>query len=254
MNAEDLRTHSLTHIPYHPGCRCCVAARKRDHKHRRRQSNGAEIRADDEATPHAAICADYFFPRDSPGSESVTALAICDATSQFLAAHIVDAKRASANSAIRQVLRDLRKMGHYGDLKVRTDQESAIADLFRAVAKERGSARMVLTHAARSDSKGNGQAEKALQSIEEMVRTLFIDLEQRCGEELSVHDSFFPWLVEHACDLLNRFKVRNGNKTACEYLTGEPYTGEVSPYGTPLQQRMPGPAQGGAISERVLHG
>jgi hypothetical protein len=53
-------------------------------------------------------------------------------------------------------------MGHYGDLKVRTDQESAIADLFRAVAKERGTARMVLTHAARSDSKGHGQAEKAV--------------------------------------------------------------------------------------------
>ena len=36
------------------------------------------------------------------------------------------------------------------------------------------------------NSKGDGQAEKAVQSIEEIVRTLFIDLEQRCGEELSV--------------------------------------------------------------------
>ena len=235
-------------------CRCP----KRDHKHPRRKSfsvfDGAEIHAEDEATPHAAICADYFFPRDSPGAESVTALAICDATSQFLAAHIVDAKGASANAAIRQVLRDLRKMGHYGDLKVRTDQESAIADLFRAVAKERGTARMVLTYAARSDSKGNGQAEKAVQSIEEMVRTLFIDLEQRCGEELSVHDSFFPWIVEHACDLLNRFKVRKGNKTAWEYLAGEPYTGEVYPFGTPVQHRMSGPVQGGVISERWFDG
>jgi len=83
-----------------------------------------------------------------------------------------------------------------------------------------GSARTVLTHAARSDSKRNGQAEKAVQSIEEILRTLFIDLEQRCGEELSVHDCFFPWLLEHACDLMNRFKVRKGNKTAWEYLTG----------------------------------
>ena len=93
---------------------------------------------------------------------------------------------------------------------------------------------------------GNGQAEKAVQSIEGMVRTVFIDLEQRCGEELSVHDRFFPWLVEHACDLLNRFKVRKGNKTAWEYLTGEPYTGEVYPFGTPVQHRMSGPVQGGS--------
>ncbi len=128
-------------------------------------------------------------------------MAICDVQSQLLAAHVVDAKGASSDHAIEQVLRDLRKMGHYGDLKVRMDQESALPDVFRAVAKIRGTARTLLTHAARSDSKGNGQAEKAVQSIEEMLRTLFIDLEQRCGEELSVHDDFFPWLLEHACDL-----------------------------------------------------
>jgi hypothetical protein len=147
--------------------------------------------------------------------------------SQFIASHVVDAKGASAEHAINQVLRDLRRMGHHGSLKVRMGQESSITDLFRGVARERGEARTVFTHAARSDSKGNGLAEKAVQTIEEMLRTLFIDLEQRCREDLSVHDDFFPWLLEHACDLLNRYKVRKGNLTAWEYLTGEPYTGEI---------------------------
>ena len=84
-----------------------------------------------------------------------------------------------------------------------------------------------------------------MQTIEEMVRTLFIDLEQRCGEELSAHDSFFPWLVEHACDLLNRCKVCKGNKTEWEYLTEGPYTGEVCSFGTPIMHRISGPVQGG---------
>ena len=145
-------------------------------------------------------------------------------------------------------------MGHYGDVKVRMDQESALSDLFRAVGRARGSARTVLTHAPRSDSKGNGQAEKAVQSIEEILRTLFIDLEQRCGEELSVHDSFFPWLMEHACDLMNRYKVRKGNKTAWEYLTGEAYTGDMYAFGTPVMHRMSGPVQGGVMSERWFSG
>ena len=65
-------------------------------------------------------------------------------------------------------------MGHYGRLRVNMDQESSLTDLFKAVARDRGDARTVITHAARSDSKGNGQAEKAVQSIEEMVRTLMI--------------------------------------------------------------------------------
>ena len=252
MSSEDLRMHSLTHIPYHPGCKCCVAGRKRDHKHPRRHSGQARMQADLEAAQGASICADYFFPRDAPGKTSVTALAICDFQSQFLAGHVVDSKGASSDNAVKQVLRDLRKMGHFGDVKVRMDQESALSDFFRAIAKERGSARTVLTHAARSDSKGNGQAEKAVQSIEEMVRTLFIDLEQRCGEELSVHDSFFPWLMEHACDLLNRFKVRKGNKTAWEYLTGEPYTGEIYAFGTPVMHRISGSVQGGGHFRTVV--
>ena len=89
---------------------------------------------------------------------------------------------ASDEHAVGQVLRDLRKMGHYGQLRVDMDQESSLTDLFKSVARERGNARTVITHAARSDSNGNGQAEKAVQSIEEMVRTLMIDLESRCGE------------------------------------------------------------------------
>ena len=134
------------------------------------------------------------------------------------------------------------------------DQESSITDLFKAVAKERGDARTVLAHAARSDSKGNGQAEKAVQSIEEMVRTLMIDLEQRCGENLSVTENFFPWLVEHACDLLNRYKVRKGNRTAWVRIRGKPYTGDIYAFGTPVMHRMSGPVQGGVMSERWFDG
>ena len=125
------------------------------------------------------------------------------------------------------------------------DQESSLTDLFNTVARERGNARTVIIHAARSDTKGNGQAEKAVQSIEEMIRTLMIDLESRCGEKLSVEDDFFPRLVEHACDLLNKYKVRRGNITAWENIKGGPYTGEIYAFGTPVQPRISGPVQGG---------
>ena len=87
--------------------------------------------------------------------------------------------------------------------------------------------------AARSDSKGNGEAEKAVQSIEEMLRTLMVDLEERCGEPLSVTEPFFEWLIEHACDLLNKYHVRKGNKTAWESIKKGPYTGDVYQFGAP---------------------
>ena len=36
MTPAEMSNHALTHIPFHPGCRSCVAGRKRDHQHIRR--------------------------------------------------------------------------------------------------------------------------------------------------------------------------------------------------------------------------
>ena len=108
---------------------------------------------------------------------------------------------------------------------MKTDQEPAITDPFRAVAKERGESRTVLETAPRGDSKGDGQAKKVVQSIEEMVRIPMICPEIRCGENISVTEDVSPWLLEHACDLLNRFKVRKLNRTEWEFLKGKPYSG-----------------------------
>ena len=192
------------------------------------------------------VCADYFFPRDRPGDPGVTSIPLCDDISQFLAGLVVSAKGASCESAVGQVLKDLRNMGRHGRVVVRTDQEPSIIDMLKAVAKERGDVKTIIETAARSESKGNGKAEKAVQSIEEMVRTLIIGLEERCGEKLTVTESFFPWLLEHACDLLNKYKVRRGNKTAWGTLKGRPYSGEVYPFGTPVMFRISGPVQGGS--------
>ena len=112
MNTEELRAHSLTHIPYHPGCKCCAVGRKRDHQHPRRDTGQSKMHADLEAANGASICADYFFPRDKPGDKGITAIAICDIASQYLAGHVVDSKGASDEHAVGQVLRDLRRMGH----------------------------------------------------------------------------------------------------------------------------------------------
>ena len=149
-----------------------------------------------------------------------------------------------------QILRDLRRMGHHGKVVVKTEQEAAIIDLLRVVAQQRGEARTIFTTAARSYSEGNGPAEEAVQSTEEMVRTLMVDLEERCGEKLSVTEPFFGWLMEHACDLLNKYNVRKNGKTAWEFLKSTPYTGDVYRFGAPVQHRLSGPVQGGVVHER----
>ena len=123
-------------------------------------------------------------------------------------------------------------------------------DLFKSVAKDRGTSKTILETAPRSDSKANGEAENAVQSIEQMVRTLMVDLQERCGEKLYVEEAFFAWLVEHACDLINRFKVRKRGKTAWEDLKGRSFSGEINHFGTPVMHRISGPVQGVVVHER----
>ena len=82
------------------------------------------------------------------------------------------------------------------------------------------------------------------------MRTLLVHLEGCSGEKLSVTEPFFEWLMEHACDVINRYHVRKGDKTAWETLKGKPYTGDVYQFGAPVMHRLSGPVQGGVIHER----
>ncbi len=56
-----------------------------------------------------------------------------------------------------------------------------------------------------------------MQSTEEMVRALLVYIEERRGEPFTVTEPSFEWLMEHACDWLNKCHVRKGNKTAWEH-------------------------------------
>ena len=54
MTAAEWQTHRLTHLPYNPACRCCVAGRKRDDQHRRRTTDSVDMNIEGKES----ICAD----------------------------------------------------------------------------------------------------------------------------------------------------------------------------------------------------
>ena len=80
-----------------------------------------------------------------------------------LAAHIVPQKGAGVEWITMQVMRDLAKFGLQGCMSmiIKSDQESAIVDVARAVTKQRGKelgpeARTHLEHAPKGESSSNG--------------------------------------------------------------------------------------------------
>ncbi len=90
MLAAEWKVYRLTHLPYNPACRCCVAERKRDDQHRRREGGPLQAQAELDAKNGASISAHYFFPKDAPGEEGVTAVALYDQQTGWLAGHVVD--------------------------------------------------------------------------------------------------------------------------------------------------------------------
>ena len=119
--------------------------------------------------------------------------------------HVVPCKGADQEWVVAQTLRDLERLGHYGDIVLRSDGEPALLDLMKEIAKGRGNRRTVIEHWRFAGKWFHGA--RGVRSVEEMARVLKLDLEHRLTTRLEVTHPVFAWLVEHAVDLHNKFFV-----------------------------------------------
>ncbi len=244
---EEVRRHrSQGHAVYRSWCKHCVAARRRDDAHKRRD--------DDQVRGIPCVHMDYLFPRDNRAGPMKTCLvAVNDATGK-LAAHVVPSKGGSEESVVNAIDKDIKGMGINGDLIIKTDQENAIGDLVNAIARARGNKVTLKEQSPVKDSRGNGRGERAVQLLEGMLRSIIFDLSETIGERISVMDPCFSYLVEYAADCVNKFKVWSDGKTTYERERGKKYSGCSFPFGTPVLHRVVGHVEGGDMRERWLDG
>ena len=122
--------------------------------------------------------------------------------------------------------------------------------LLEDIAQKRDGSETILENSAVGDSQGNGFIERGVRSVEEMVRTIKLDLEDRLGERIPIQHKIIPWLVEHSVDLLNkRLLGKDGNSAYCRP-KGKKYRGEMHPFAGPMMMRVSGKMQGGIMTER----
>ena len=122
----EVRAHRATHLPFRDWCEECVAGSANDWGHFRK----------DLAYPLKVpeVVADYCFPRDGRGGEYAVVLVLRDRETKMLNAHVVPLKGAEQEWVTEQCVRDLRLLGHHGDLVLKCDQEPALKDLMNSVA------------------------------------------------------------------------------------------------------------------------
>ena len=242
---RDRVDHARTHLPYRTWCPACVAGRGRASPH---------PRSPQDETVGEMVAYDYCFLRNGPNEACAPTLVAKDRRTKLLMSHVVPCKGADQEWVAAQTLRDLERLGHYGDIVLRSDGEPALVDLMKEIEKGRGNRRTVIEHSAPGDSQGNGFIERGVRSVEEMARVLKLDLEHRLTTRLEVTCPVFAWLVEHAVDLHNKFLVGSDGKTAYERLKGKKYHGEVLPCASPVMLRVSEKVLGGVMAERWYEG
>ena len=240
---QEREAHSRTHLPFRSWCPQCVAGRATAAAHATREREERSV---------AGMDFDYCFLRNRKAEESTPVLVSKDRGTSMIGAHVVPCKGAETEWVQQQIVRDLQKVGHYGRVVLKSDQEPAIVDVLKAAAKLRSPAETVIEHSRVEDSKTNGFIERGVRSFEEQLRVMKLDLEARIGEKLEVDTRMMAWLVEHSTDILNKFQVSRDGKTSYERLKGRKYNGEVLPFGQPVMLRTTGKVQGGVMSERWI--
>ena len=123
----------------------------------------------------------------------------------------------------------------FGQVTLKCDQEAAIVNVLREIAKLRGSRGTLLEHSLVADSQSSGLIERGIRSVEEMTR---------------VHSPVFPWIADYATDILNKCHVASDGKSAYERLKKRPHRGELLPFGASVMFRVTGKVSGGLMTER----
>ena len=208
----EVDNHNITHVPYRNWCPHCVRGRGKDLDHRRSVEDERRVQE---------FAFDYCFMGDDGGAK-VTILAGRERTTGMTMATVVPAKGSSGQFAVLKVLEFIRLCGaEETDIVIKSDQEPAIAVLVRDVVQARRGAATVVEKSPVASSGSNGVVERAIQSVEGLIRTLKCACEARWGIQLRPDEKTVIFIAEYAAYLLNKLEIGKDGKTAWERSRGK---------------------------------
>ena len=166
------------------------------------------------------VCIDYCFLTEKVKAQenehveevkanvSMTILVMLETMCRSIWAYAVENK-GSDDWVAEQIIDDLETVGLAGErIIIKADQEVAITDLQRTVARLRKDYGSALEQSRVGDSNSNGKVERAIQDLKGLVRTLKAALEINVGGKVNLSDPIVPLIVRHAAYIINVTRVR----------------------------------------------
>ena len=226
--SEERRHHGLTHLPYQSWCNVCNRAREREIRHEARSQLHP-------GTP--VIQCDYCFLKTEEDAPMITVLVAIDTVYKQMVAIPLEKKCNRDPFASRSQAAFARYAGH-PKVIIHGDSEHVLMAVIH-------DACALLTSAAPRTSpvhsKGsNGAAERAVQSVEGVARTLRFDLLGRTNVAVGSDLTITSWIVRHAAWSLSHFQAGTADgKTACARQFEKPYESPVRPFAERVMWKDP---------------
>ena len=233
---REIDDHNLTHCPYRAWCEACVRGKAKDDCH-------TTITGTDADSSATRVCIDYRFLTEKVKAQenehteeikanvSMTILVMLETMCRSIWAYAVENK-GSDDRVAEQIVDDLETVGLAGErIIIKADQEVAITELQRTVARLRKDYGSALEQSRVGDSNSNGRVERAIQDLKGFARTLRAALEIAVGGKVNLSDPIVPLLVRHAAYLINVSRVRENGRTARQIMKGRRSRTPLLPFG-----------------------
>ena len=216
--------HVKTHVPFRAWCPHCVRGRARNAPH-------AVIHRDADSLP--VISFDYcdLGNREMPEVEDgvnddngpTPVLVMHDSIAKSVFAHAVPHKgtqHEGAEFAVQAVAADIESLG-YKRIIVRGDQEPSLLAFLRRV-RHYVKCDCVPELSAVGEPQSNGAAERAVQTIKGLCRTLRDALESNIKGPVPADSPLMSWLVAHAGAVSRRYQIGSDGRIAYYRNKGKP--------------------------------
>ena len=227
----EIAQHQLTHEPYKPWCKVCVAHRARQNKH--------PSIAEHESSAASVVSFDFgFLSRTDGDRNKLTVLFVHDRYSRAVCAIVTPRKggQGALSHMSTEMSRFILWLGH-PSVRLRCDNENsvmAVGDAVRKILRNLG-VEVTKDTVAIDDHQANGPVEQALQGVRQLACTFMTQLEAGLGAEpgkilFDTNHPMWQWAVNHAAWVKNHYCVNQGT-TPYEKLTSCSYRGKICKFG-----------------------
>ena len=221
--------HNLTHLPYAAWCPHCVAARRANNPHFRREESFRRM--------IPLLVLDYCFVRNNLDEDLLTLLVGRLYPTRTIFACSLDMKGRDPVAIAK--LGDFIKANGLTKIVCKCDQERALNALNQSVVQdmlipnlveeaaqkvgrccasaEDDDVRIAVPeNSAVGESQSNGKAERAIQTVENKVRTVKHAFESRIGARIPSTHPVMHWIAIHCADILNKYTVNTSGMSPYE--------------------------------------